>query len=417
MGYVPFFTGDQHRRGIFGAVHRLLAPLSILAVTAFAAACSSGSDAGGAAGGPATAGNGPDVAAAASTGVKLSRIGSFDQPTYVTAPPGDKSRLFVTEQPGRIRVLVNRKLRSKAFLDIHGDVSSGGERGLLSMAFAPDYAGSGLFYVYFTGGDGDIHVRQFKRSAGNADVADAASGREVLRIEHSRFPNHNGGQLQFGPDGMLYLGTGDGGGGGDTLRSGQDLGTLLGKLLRIDPRPGGGYDVPADNPFRGRSGARGEIWAYGLRNPYRFSFDRKGGGLSIGDVGQDSFDEIDYSATGARGANFGWSIFEGNARFRSGTAPGHVKPVLVRRLHQNGNCAVIGGYVVRDPSIKALSGRYLHGDNCNPAIDSVRLSSKGASGNRATGLRVSGLSSFGEDALGRVYLTSLSGGVYRLVAK
>jgi hypothetical protein len=260
-------------------------------------------------------------------------------------------------------------------------------------------------------------VRQYRRSAASADVADPASGREVIRIEHSRFPNHNGGQLQFGPDGMLYLGTGDGGGAGDTLRSGQNLDTLLGKLLRIDPRPGGSYDIPADNPFRGRSGARGEIWAYGLRNPFRFSFDRKGGGLSIADVGQDSFDEIDYGAKGARGANFGWSVFEANTRFRSGTAPGHVRPVLVRRLRQNGNCAVIGGYVVRDPALKSLAGRYLHGDNCNPTIYSARLSSKGASGNRPTGLRLTGLSSFGEDALGRVYLTSLGGGVYRLVAR
>jgi glucose/arabinose dehydrogenase len=353
----------------------------------------------------------------AATKPRLSRVGDFDQPTFVTAPPGDRSRVFVTEQPGRIRVLVNRKLRSRAFLDIRDDVNCCGERGLLSMAFAPDYAKSGRFYVYFTRGDGDIVVRQYTRSAGNADVASGGSGREVIRIEHSRFPNHNGGQLQTGPDGMLYLATGDGGGGGDTLRSGQDLGTLLGKLLRIDPRPGGGYDVPSDNPFRGRSGARGEIWAYGLRNPYRFSFDRKGGALAIGDVGQNQFDEIDYAAKRGRGANYGWSVFEANARFRDGSAPGHVKPALVKRLGENGNCATIGGYVVRDSSLPALSGRYLHADNCNPTIYSVRLSSKGASGNRSTGLRLSGLSSFGEDALGRVYVTSLRGGVYRLVAR
>jgi glucose/arabinose dehydrogenase len=346
---------------------------------------------------------------------RLSRIGTFDQPTFVTAPPGDKSTVFVTEQPGRIRVLVNRKLRSRAFLDIRDDVSCCGERGLLSMAFAPDYADSGRFYVYFTRADGDIVVRQYTRSS--AETASAGSGREVIRIEHSRFPNHNGGQLQFGPDGMLYMGTGDGGGGGDTLGSGQNLGTLLGKLLRISPRPGGGYDVPSDNPFRGRSGARGEIWAHGLRNPYRFSFDRKGGALSIGDVGQNEFDEIDYAVKGGRGANFGWNVFEANARFRSGTAPGHVRPVLVKRLRENGNCATIGGYVVRDAALTGLSGRYLHADNCNPTIYSVRLSSKGASGNRSTGLRLNGLSSFGEDGLGRVYVTSLSGGVYRLVAR
>jgi glucose/arabinose dehydrogenase len=373
------------------------------------AACS-GDDAGG------TTSSQPTEAAASSS-VRLARITSVDRPTFVTAPTGDKARVFVTEQGGRVRILVNRKLRSRAFLDIRSEVNCCGERGLLSMAFAPDYAASGRFYVYFTRSDGDIVVRQYTRSAGSPEVADPASGREVVRIEHSRFPNHNGGQLQFGPDGMLYLGTGDGGGGGDTLGSGQNLGTLLGKILRIDPRPGGGYDVPPDNPFRGTSGARGEIWDYGLRNPFRFSFDRKGRALAIGDVGQDNYDEIDYGAKGARGANFGWNVFEGNSRFRSGSAPGYVKPVLVRRLRQNGNCAVIGGYVVRDPALKSLSGRYLHGDNCNPVIYSVRLSSKGASGNRSTGLRLTGLSSFGEDALGRVYLTSLDGGVYRLVAR
>jgi glucose/arabinose dehydrogenase len=347
----------------------------------------------------------------------LSRIAKVDQPTHVTAPPGDETRLFVTEQPGRVRLLVNRRLRSRAFLDITDDVNCCGERGLLSIAFAPDYAQSGRFYVYFTRDDGDIVVRQYTRSASNPDVADSGSGRQVIRIEHSRYPNHNGGQLQTGPDGMLYMGTGDGGGGGDPLRNGQKRSTLLGKLLRIDPRPGGGYSIPSDNPFRGRSGMRGEIWAYGLRNPYRFSFDRKGGALTIGDVGQNEFDEIDHAARGGRGANFGWSVFEANSRFRSGSAPGHVKPVIVRRLRSNGNCAAIGGYVVRDSAITGLTGRYLHGDNCNPIIYSARLSSGGASGNRATALRLSALSSFGEDALGRVYLTSLNGGVYRLVAR
>ena len=357
------------------------------------------------------------VETAQSGGVRLSRIGTFDQPTYVTAPPGDQTRLFVTEQPGRIRVLVNRRLRSRPFLDLRRDASCCGERGLLSMAFARDYAESGRFYVYFTGNDGDIRVQQFRRSEADPDRADAGSRREVIRIEHSRYPNHNGGQLQTGPDGMLYIGTGDGGGGGDPLRNGQKLGSLLGKLLRISPRAGGGYDIPEDNPFRGRSGARGEVWSYGLRNPYRFSFDRSGGALTIGDVGQNEFDEIDRPANGGRGANFGWSVFEANARFRSGSAPGHVRPVLVKRLRQNGNCAAIGGYVVRDSSLAGLAGRYLHADNCNPTIYSARISTKGASGNRSTGLRLSALSSFGEDARGRVYVTSLNGGVYRIAPR
>ncbi|MDQ3934554.1 MAG: PQQ-dependent sugar dehydrogenase [Actinomycetota bacterium] len=395
----------------------MLTPLAVIAIAAALAACNGDEseeparvDAT-----PMAETTGDDPVRPAQSGVRLSRIGSFDQPTYVTAPPGDESRLFVTEQPGRIRVLVDGRKRSRPFLDIREDVGCCGERGLLSMAFAPDYADSGRFYVYFTARDGDIRVQQFRRSAGNADVADRGSRRNVIRIEHSRYGNHNGGQLQFGPDGMLYLGTGDGGGGGDPLRSGQSLRTLLGKLLRIDPREGGGYDVPGDNPFRGRSGARGEIWAYGLRNPYRFSFDRKGGALALGDVGQNAWDEIDWSRNRGRGANFGWSVYEANSRFRSGTARGHVRPVLAKRLGTN--CATIGGYVVRDPRLTGLAGRYLHGDNCNPVIYSVRLSSRGASGNRSTGLRLSGLSSFGEDAAGRVYATSLNGGVYRLVQR
>ena len=358
-----------------------------------------------------------DPVRAAAVSYRLKRIGTFEQPTYAIAPPEDGKRLLVTEQPGRIRVLVGGKLRSKSFLDLRDDVACCGERGLLSMAFAPDYADSGRFYVYFTRNDGDIVVRQYRRSSQNADVADAGSGREVIRIEHSQQPNHNGGQLQTGPDGMLYLGTGDGGGGGDPHRNGQNLGSLLGKLLRVAPRAGGGYDIPSDNPFRGRDGARGEVWSYGLRNPYRFSFDRKGGALTIGDVGQNAWDEIDRPADRGRGANFGWSVFEANARFRSGTAPGHVKPVLAKRLGQNDNCATIGGYVVRDAKLSGLVGRYLHADNCNPTIYSVKLSTTKASGNRSTGLRLGGLSSFGEDAAGHVYVTSLNGGVYRIVAR
>jgi glucose/arabinose dehydrogenase len=393
-------------------VRRVLIPLAL--ACAAIAACDE--DRGNGASGS-TSDGGEQTSAAASAAVRLSKIGSFAQPTYLTAPKGDRKRLFVVEQEGTIRVLVSRKVRSKPFLDISADVNCCGERGLLSMAFAPDYADSGRFYVYFTGQNGDIRVQQFTRSS-NPDVADKGSRREVLRIGHSQFPNHNGGQLQTGPDGMLYLGTGDGGGSGDTLRSGQSLGTLLGKLLRIDPRPGGGYAIPADNPFRGQSGARGEIWSYGLRNPYRFTFDRKTGALVIGDVGQNSWDEVDFPAKGGRGANFGWSVFEADERFRSGSAPGHVKPVIRSRLgSSDGNCALIGGYVVRDSSLKALNGRYIWGDNCNPAIYSAKLSTGGASTKRSTGLRVGSLSSFGEDALGRVYATSLNGPVYRLVAK
>jgi glucose/arabinose dehydrogenase len=347
-------------------------------------------------------------------GVRLKRIGSFSSPVYVAGAPGDPSRLFVVERAGRIRVIRNGHRVGRPFLDIHKDVSTKGERGLLSMAFAPDYQTSGLLYVYYTDRRGDIRIQQLRRS-GNANVAVANSRRDVLRVPHSSQTNHDGGQLQFGPDGYLYAGFGDGGGEGDPYRTGQRLNTLLAKLVRIDPRPGGGYRVPKDNPFVGRAGARREIWAYGLRNPYRFSFDRLTGDLTIGDVGQNEFEEIDFQPKGAgRGANYGWSVFEGFHRYRSGSAAHAVKPKLAP-THRAGFCALIGGYVVRDTRLKSLYGRYVYGDNCKPEIFSTRLASKGASSNHPTGLRVSSVSSFGEDTQGRVYVASLNGAVYRFV--
>ena len=349
-------------------------------------------------------------------GVALDRIGTFRTPVYVAAPPRDPSRLFVVEQAGRIRVIHDGRRVGRPFLDIRRDVSSGGERGLLSMAFAPDYARSRRFYVYFTDRTGDIRIQQFRRSARNANVADPGSRRDVLRVPHRQHPNHNGGQLQFGPDGMLYAGIGDGGGEGDPFGAGQRLDVLLGKLIRIDPRPGGGYRSPRSNPFRRRRHARPEIWAYGLRNPFRFSFDRRTGALAIGDVGQDRFEEVDYAPHGGRGANYGWSAFEGFARYRSGPAPHARRPALAP-THRAGFCALIGGYVVRDRRLRSLYGRYVYGDDCNPRVYSTRLTPRGARSNHPTGLRVRALSSFGEDARGRLYATSLAGGVYRFVPK
>jgi hypothetical protein len=234
--------------------------------------------------------------------------------------------------------------------------------------------------------------------------------------------NHNGGLLLFGPDDLMYVGTGDGGGGGDQhgpRGNAQNLGSLLGKILRIDPRAGGGrpYRVPRDNPFTGRSGARSEIYAYGLRNPWRFSFDRRTGDLAIGDVGQNQFEEIDFVRRGnGRGANFGWRPFEGRARYAAGeSAPGHVRPVIVRS-HSDGNCSITGGVIVRDPRL-ALRGRYVFGDYCKGRILSARLSPGRARGVRRTSLTVPSLSSFGEDAQGRVYAVSLNGPVYRIVPR
>jgi glucose/arabinose dehydrogenase len=231
-------------------------------------------------------------------------------------------------------------------------------------------------------------------------VADPLSARVVLRIDHHQFQNHNGGDLAFGPDGDLYIGVGDGGSEGDPHGNGQNTDTLLGKLLRIDPSPGGGYRVPNTNPFVGQAGKRPEIWAYGLRNPWRFSFDRLTGDLIIADVGGSVEEEIDFAPAGTgAGANYGWAIWEGNRRNETGTAPHAVFPV-VTGLHSAGYCAIIGGYVVRDRSLPSLYGRYLFGDFCWPQIESVKLSRGHARDLRATGLTVSSTSAFGEDASG-----------------
>ena len=235
--------------------------------------------------------------------------------------------------------------------------------------------------------------------------------------------NHNGGLLLFGPDGLMYVGTGDGGGGGDQhgpRGNAQNLGSLLGKILRIDPRAGGGrpYQVPDQNPFVGRAGARGEVYSYGLRNPWRFSFDRRNGDLTIGDVGQNAFEEIDFVRRGAgRGANFGWRPFEGRSRYAPGeSAPGAIPPVIVRS-HANGNCSITGGVIVRDRALAGLYGRYVFGDFCKGRVESARLSPGRARGVRRTSLQVDSLSSFGEDDQGRVYAMSLDGPVYRIVPR
>lgn len=353
-------------------------------------------------------------------GVRLVSVGNFDQPLYVTAPRGDKRRVFVVEQTGRIRVIRGGKVLSEPFLDISGEVTAGGEQGLLSVAFPPDYASSGRFYVYYTDREQQQRIVEYRRAS--ADRADPGSARLVMRMPDDE-SNHNGGLLLFGPGGDMYIGTGDGGGGGDQhgdRGNGQNLGSLLGKILRIDPRASGGrpYTVPDGNPFAGRSGARAEIYAYGLRNPWRFSFDRSTGDLTIGDVGQDEVEEIDFVRSGrGRGANFGWRVFEGDQRFASGeSAPAAVRPVLSFR-HANGYCSITGGVIVRDPALAGLRGRYVFGDYCKGQILSARLSGGKATGLRSTRLQVANLTSFGEDAGGRVYATSGNGGVYRLAPR
>ena len=359
-------------------------------------------------------GNGTAPPTAAAPGVRLKRIGTFDNPVLVTAPPGDRRRVFVVEQTGRIRLLLGGKRVRRPFLDLRADVIAGGEQGLLGLAFAPDYGRSGLLYVYFTGRDGDQKMQEFRRSAGSANRASKSSRRQVMSMADP-YPNHNGGHLVFGPDDLLYIGTGDGGSGGDPENRAQNLESPLGKILRIDPRRRGSspYRSPASNPFVGRAG-RNEIYAYGLRNPWRFSFDRRTGDLYIGDVGQGDVEEIDFAVRGqARGRNYGWSCFEGRRAFdESRNCPGAVAPVL-EYGRSGGECSVTGGVVSRDPGVPDLAGRYLYGDFCAGRLRSFRIQGGRATEDRGLGLRVASLSSFGEDARGRVYAVSLDGPVYR----
>ena len=364
--------------------------------------------------GTATSGQPAQPAARA---VRLLLLGRFREPTYLTAPRGD-ARRFVVERAGTIRVVRRGHVLGRPFLDISDRVTTGGESGLLSMAFARDYAGSRRFWVYYTDREGFIQIDQFRTGAGTPNRADPSSRRSVLRVPHHRF-NHKGGQLQVGPDGMLYAGFGDGGGGGDPDENAQNLGRMLGKLIRIDPRPGGGYSIPPGNPFRGRAGALPEIYAYGLRNPYRFSFDRRRGSLVIGDVGQDEIEEIDFvpGRSGGRaprgGYNFGWDVFEGSKRYESGSAPGSLRPVL-QHTHDSGFCSITGGYVIRDPALgRGWTGRYIYGDYCDGTLRLAHLRRPTAP-SHPTRLKVNGLVSFGEDGRGRVYAVSLNGPVYRL---
>jgi glucose/arabinose dehydrogenase len=353
----------------------------------------------------------------------LKRIGNFDTPVYVTGAPGRPSLLFVVEQGGRIQVLRNGRRLAKPFLDISDLVSFEGERGLLSVAFAPDYAQSGFFYVYYTDPQGNIRVDEFRR---RSEVRAAANARRpVIEIPHTENSNHNGGQLQFLGN-LLYFGTGDGGSGGDPPNNAQNKESLLGKLLRIDPRgiDGRPYTVPASNPFVGRPG-RDEIYSYGLRNPFRFSFDMVSGRaprIAIGDVGEGRVEEVDYTTVAAAsGANFGWDAFEGFGRYRdenSGTPDpgGTVKPIFAYP-HSRGGCSITGGYVVADRSLAALYKRYVYTDYCDGELRSLVPHLSRASGDRKLGVSVEEPGSFGTDSRGHVYVTSLGGPVYRLVSR
>ena len=341
-------------------------------------------------------------------------------PLYLTAPPGDTARLFIVEKTGAIRIVKGGSLLPAAFLDIGSLVSGGSEQGLLGLAFDPEYAANGRFVVHYTDAAGNTRVSTFVRSSGDPDLADPGSEQLVLTAEQP-FPNHNGGQLLFGPEGYLYLGLGDGGSGGDPLGRGQDLTDLLGSILRLDIRTAP-YVVPADNPFAGRSDVRPEVWSYGLRNPWRFSFDRATGDLYVGDVGQSAWEEVDVSpaAEGAgKATNFGWNIMEGKHCFAAASCDqtGLALPVL--EYDHGPGCSIAGGYVYRGAAIPAIQGFYFYGDYCGGWVRSFRYQGgEAVDGFQWPTLAPGGsITSFGEDAAGELYITSADGRVFRIVPK
>ena len=361
---------------------------------------------------------GPVPAPAGWPQISLSQVaGGFVQPVHVTHAGDGSGRIFVVEQAGRIRILDNGAVLPTSFLDLASVIPprlvAGGERGLLSVVFPPGFAAKGYFYVNYTRSpDGATVVARYRVSAGDANVADPASEEVILTIPQP-FANHNGGQLAFGPDGYLYIGMGDGGSGGDPLNNGQSPGTLLGKLLRIDVESGvQPYKVPPDNPFLQAAGYRPEIWALGLRNPWRFSFDRGTGDLYIGDVGQNNIEEIDFQPAGDLvGRNYGWNIMEGDSCYPIGTVGCNrtdlTLPVFVYD-HSLG-CSVTGGHVYRGSAIPSLQGVYLFGDLCSGRIWGIRKN--GAAWDNAlladTSLTIT---TFGEDEAGNVYVVNYANG-------
>jgi glucose/arabinose dehydrogenase len=347
-------------------------------------------------------------------GIALREIATdLHLPLYVADADDVAGRLYVVEQGGGIVVIEGGAVRSTPFLDISDRVTSGGERGLLSVAFAPDYVQSGRFFVDYTNLDGDTVIERFARAA-DGTTADLASGSVILTIKQPA-SYHNGGLVLFGPDGMLYVGMGDGGGSSESSQLGD---TLLGKMLRLDVR-GDGYAIPPDNPFLGDPSVNDEIWALGLRNPWRFSFDRETGDLWIGDVGGGRWEEVDFQPAASRGGeNYGWPRMEGPDCGLGACDPNAYVPPVAAYRHSDGNCVVTGGYVYRGGAIPELDGSYLYGDYCSGRIWALNAADAAAGTAFPQPVLESRLtlSSFGEDRNGELYLTDLSGGgVYQVV--
>jgi len=366
---------------------------------------------------------GGGTAVARGTVFKLSTVATFNQPMQVVSAPGDKTHLFVVERPGTIKVIKTDGTQKRTFLDITSRVNTDEDGGLMSVAFPPNYQQTHRFYVHYSDPNHDIVIDEYRTTAATPYQASAGSRRLVLRVLHRHSSNHYGGTLMFGPDGNLWISTGDGGCCYDPNDTARHLNTLLGKILRINPFPQNGkpYTIPSTNPFVG-TGAREEIFSYGLRNPYRFSFDRKTGRISIGDVGQDTNEEVDYTTiAGAKGTNFGWPQFEGFDEIDSGR-PGPTPPVdpIFDYPHSDPGdgsahgCAVIGGYVVRAPDLPSLAGRYVYTDICNWDLRMLQPSLGGAIGDTSLGIEAPNTAGFGEGPTGKIYLASLDGPVYHL---
>ncbi len=369
--------------------------------------------------------------------IQLTNVtGGLSSPVAITHAGDGSGRLFVVEQAGRIQIVKNGVLQTGSFLDIQNQVLFNGEQGLLGLAFPPGYAGKGYFYVYYTNKDGDNEVARFHLT-GSPDQADPGSEERILLLNHPSYSNHNGGQLAFGSDGYLYIGTGDGGGGGDPQHNAQNLGALLGKILRIDvefsqPNPVAGpykiyiplalanrgrppYLIPVSNPYANTPGARGEIWAFGARNPWRFSFDRQTSDLYIADVGQDQYEEVDFQpASSLGGENYGWNIMEGMHCYGASSCnqAGLVLPVLeyAHGPGESNGCSITGGYVYRGPGNPGMQGFYFYGDYCSGRIW-AGIRDGGTWQSHELLDTAHSISTFGEDQDGNLYLADRGAGV------
>jgi glucose/arabinose dehydrogenase len=349
---------------------------------------------------------GPDLS---NVSVKLVKVATLDAPLGMATRTGDDA-LYVAEKGGRVMAIRGGTVDHTPVLDIRSKVSTGSEQGLLGLAFSPDGT---LLYVNYTDTGGDTNVVEYPMQGGRAV---ASSARRVLFIQQP-FANHNGGNLVFGPDGYLYIGMGDGGSQGDPNGNGQNLEVLLAKMLRIDPRPSAGkpYSIPPDNPFVGRAGARPEVWDYGLRNPWRYEFDRETGDLWIGDVGGSEREEIDVEPAGSKGGrNYGWNVMEGTVP-HTDNPPANAVPPVSEYDHSGGRCTVVGGFVYRGSAIPDLVGAYLFADFCQGELRAF-VPPKGDATAKPVSLGVTTNvpASFGQDQNGELYVLSLSGGVYRI---